>query len=153
MANPVQSIPYFFGNSELFKTYPYLLPCIVCSSFSVLGFCLGCFFLEETLQKHPSIKLTPHDITSSDEGSTTTLLPLPEYVEPRKQLCDILTPNVLMCILAYATWAFIQVIFDEVVAIFAVSPIQVGGLSLTPQELGFILSSLGVIQILGMLTR
>ncbi|KAJ1979064.1 hypothetical protein H4R34_002977 [Dimargaris verticillata] len=52
LASPVENYPFLFGNSELLRTYPYLLPCLVCSCISLFTFIIALIFLEETL---PSI--------------------------------------------------------------------------------------------------
>ncbi|KAJ1815747.1 hypothetical protein LPJ75_002265 [Coemansia sp. RSA 2598] len=48
-ADPVKQYPKWFGNSVLFKEYPYLLPCLVCCSINVFGLIVGLLRLEETL--------------------------------------------------------------------------------------------------------
>ncbi|KAJ1978551.1 hypothetical protein H4R35_001860 [Dimargaris xerosporica] len=63
LAAPVENYPFLFGNSELLCTYPYLLPCLVCSSISIFTFIIALVFLEETLpsiaQKKQSSAATP----------------------------------------------------------------------------------------------
>ncbi|KAJ3069808.1 hypothetical protein HK102_006829, partial [Quaeritorhiza haematococci] len=54
LANPVQQFPSLFGSSTLFRRFPYLLPCLVSSTVSILGFFIGLIFLEETL---PSLRM------------------------------------------------------------------------------------------------
>ncbi|KAJ2706232.1 hypothetical protein FB645_001748 [Coemansia sp. IMI 203386] len=48
-SNPVDKYPQIFGNSVLFKTYPYLLPCLISASFTLICFVIGVFKFEETL--------------------------------------------------------------------------------------------------------
>lgn len=43
LCNPVEKYPWLFGNSERFKEYPYLLPCLVVSSFTAIGAFLSLF--------------------------------------------------------------------------------------------------------------
>jgi MFS family permease len=50
LANPVKAFPSVFGDSKLFKTYPYLLPNLVCCCLFVVGISTGVFFLQETLE-------------------------------------------------------------------------------------------------------
>lgn len=43
LEHPTDKLPALFGNIELFKTYPYLLPCLVGASFTTLGAFLSLF--------------------------------------------------------------------------------------------------------------
>lgn len=134
------------------------------SSFSIFGVVIGFFFLSETRVLHekkgmrgsPSADL----LVEAEAESTVTLLPenqlptVPLNSEQRfaKQnqelpLRKVLTRDVLMSIAAYATWAFINVIYDEVLSLFVVTPVASGGLSMSSTELGLVLSSLGIAQI------
>ncbi|KAJ1890277.1 hypothetical protein LPJ81_005965, partial [Coemansia sp. IMI 209127] len=49
LVDPVKNYPSLFGNSVLFREYPYLLPCLVGASISLFGLVVGYFQLEETL--------------------------------------------------------------------------------------------------------
>jgi MFS family permease len=50
LADPSKTFPSIFGSIELFKKFPYLLPCIISAVFSLIGFIVGCFGFEETLK-------------------------------------------------------------------------------------------------------
>ncbi|KAI9335269.1 major facilitator superfamily domain-containing protein [Obelidium mucronatum] len=54
LSNPVTQLPWLFGDSELFKTYPYLLPCLCSSLVSFSALVVGWFYLEETLGRTPA---------------------------------------------------------------------------------------------------
>ncbi|MCO5593092.1 hypothetical protein L7F22_047098 [Adiantum nelumboides] len=43
LCNPVDKFPWLFGDSIRFKEYPYLLPCLVVSSFTAMGALLSLF--------------------------------------------------------------------------------------------------------------
>jgi hypothetical protein len=146
----------------MFKKYPYLLPCLVSSSFSVFGVIIGFFFLSETRVVHEKsesngMRASPSTdlLLETEAESTTTLLPEAQsnsnqvFKKERVALPmrKVLTRNVLISIAAYATWAFINVIYDEVLSLFVVTPIASGGLSMSSTELGLVLSSLGIAQI------
>ena len=49
LANPAVKFPKLFGNSWLFRTYPFALPNIVAASFFVVGLTVGFLFLKESL--------------------------------------------------------------------------------------------------------
>ncbi|KAH6573462.1 hypothetical protein BASA60_006010 [Batrachochytrium salamandrivorans] len=66
-------------------------------------------------------------------------------------LGQILTPNVLLCIASYAIWSFIQVLFEEISALFVATPIASGGLQFTSFDMGIVLSLVGISQVFGQL--
>jgi hypothetical protein len=158
LAKPAENYPSLFGNIPLFKTYPYLLPCLVGSFFSIFGVCIGFFFLEETLSSRKRLSLDEESKFKPQDTSASLATLFPEIssidikdavrVDTYTRNVSILSADVIRSIIAYASWAFLQVIFDEVFALFAVTPIEHGGLSFTASEVGFILSSLGIAQII-----
>lgn len=50
LSNPAFKYPNVFGQSGLFKTYPFALPSLVGAAFFLLGFSVGTLFLKETLE-------------------------------------------------------------------------------------------------------
>jgi MFS family permease len=56
LADPVGKYPQLFGHITLLREYPYLLPCVVSSLFSLFGLVMGILYLEETLGKRPANK-------------------------------------------------------------------------------------------------
>lgn len=50
LANPVSKYPKVFGNSHLFRKYPFALPNVVASVFFLLGLLVGVLFLKESLE-------------------------------------------------------------------------------------------------------
>ncbi len=50
LANPVENLPQWFGDSIFFKKYPYALPNLVVSGIIVLSLIFAFFFIEETLE-------------------------------------------------------------------------------------------------------
>ncbi|KAJ3017105.1 UNVERIFIED_CONTAM: hypothetical protein HDU68_011859 [Siphonaria sp. JEL0065] len=69
LSNPVTQVPWLVGNSELFKEYPYLLPCLCSAFFSFSVLIFGIFHLEETLTRVPAPLIA--------ESSVSTLTDLP----------------------------------------------------------------------------
>ncbi|KAJ1916715.1 hypothetical protein IWQ60_008013 [Tieghemiomyces parasiticus] len=64
LARPAENFPGLFGHIELFRAYPYMLPCLICSIFGVAAWLSAFFLLEETLH----CKL----LTATDPASSTT---------------------------------------------------------------------------------
>ncbi|KAJ2311814.1 hypothetical protein IWW54_002439 [Coemansia sp. RSA 2705] len=54
LADPANQYPNVFGHIKLFRTFPYLLPCMVGSVTTMLGLVVGLFKLKETLVVEPT---------------------------------------------------------------------------------------------------
>ncbi|KAJ1884271.1 hypothetical protein LPJ81_007121, partial [Coemansia sp. IMI 209127] len=99
LVDPVKNYPWLFGNSVLFREYPYLLPCLFGSAISLFGLIVGFFYLEET----HVVKPTTAPIISV-VSETTPLVSEAQSEEGRNQVnakpesfskWDILTPTVI----------------------------------------------------------
>ncbi|KAI8058396.1 major facilitator superfamily domain-containing protein [Syncephalis plumigaleata] len=51
LSYPADKYPSLFGNIAFLQNYPFFLPCAVCSCFTLVGFLLAFFCLEETLKR------------------------------------------------------------------------------------------------------
>ncbi|KAI8590308.1 major facilitator superfamily domain-containing protein [Geranomyces variabilis] len=159
LADPTHSLGFLFGNSHFFAANPYFLPCAACALFSVFGIFLTLFGYKETLNTAPQ-KPPPVTGTSTEtidaapaahpalihRGSTISIDELPP---PRTSFRALMTSKILLPATAYGIWALIQVIFDETLAIYAVSPRGAAqhGLELTSRVLGLVLAATGVLQV------
>lgn len=72
MKNPAQTekYPSYFGNSELFRIYPYLLPCLLAGSVTLFGGVLSLFLDRNGGQRTGGIHLP----TEKDVETATTVL-------------------------------------------------------------------------------
>ncbi|KAI5479840.1 major facilitator superfamily protein [Pseudohyphozyma bogoriensis] len=68
--NPVRNHPYFFGDSELFTDYPYLLPCLISGSITFTGAILSLFLSADGGPREGGIKLP----TEKDVGRAASTL-------------------------------------------------------------------------------
>lgn len=71
LEHPVEKYPFLFGNVELFKQYPYLLPCLAGASFTTLGAFLSLFIGPDGGPRQGAIKLetSANDADAEDEGA------------------------------------------------------------------------------------
>ncbi|GAA5977557.1 hypothetical protein JCM11641_006863 [Rhodosporidiobolus odoratus] len=77
LEHPVSKYPAYFGESELFATYPYLLPCLVAGSVTLAGGFLSLFLTREGGQRTGAIHLpTEKDV----EVAASTLAKLKDAV-------------------------------------------------------------------------
>ncbi|KAJ2564431.1 hypothetical protein GGH12_001978 [Coemansia sp. RSA 1822] len=142
LADPTNQYPSIFGRCEIFRTYPYLLPCLVGSLTTTFGLIVGLFKLKETLVIEPAIA----DVAARETGVATESTPLVSSAPqqhgkpPAHSMLSLLTPtskyvmatNLLMC-LAIAMG-------DQIYPIFAASAPVDGGLGFSTQDIGISLS-------------
>ena len=168
LVNPVTNYPWLFSNDSIFKTYPYLLPCLVSSLISVVGSMVGFCLLEESapalVKKKKAADRMKKRISNSestlDLEEETPLLSSHLSVNhddvnsndsPPLSFKEALTPKVLSAIGAYASWCLVTIMYEEVYALYIAEPLAKGGLAFTSLEIGTILSLSGIIQVVSQL--
>lgn len=80
LSEPATKYSSIFSSSGLFKTYPYLLPCIISASINLIGVIFGYFYLIETLHISKEKKFSS---LFSREKSTESLNSLVELQETK----------------------------------------------------------------------
>ncbi|KAG1848471.1 major facilitator superfamily domain-containing protein [Suillus subluteus] len=154
LSRPADRFPEIFGQSELLKTYPYLLPCAVpalCASFVcvVMYFCLKesvstraplwemikQWFLQHSYAKRSA--LSSNALISSGEENSEE--------DPSKSLSlsAALTPKVLTIAANSGAVTFFIIAIDKLQPLFYATPIEFGGVSLDPPRIGVILATAG----------
>ncbi|THH18400.1 hypothetical protein EUX98_g8965 [Antrodiella citrinella] len=141
------SIPHD-GVRSIFERNPYLLPNIVTTVLALLICGLAFGVLDETLPAHrlkPPTQITPAS-TSSD------LLPAADDEEPKDDetlsAWHLLTIPVVrsICVSTFIL-GFLAAGFNVGVVLVAYTDVRNGGLSLSPQQIGFALSIMGGLSI------
>ncbi|KAJ2430163.1 hypothetical protein GGF47_000240 [Coemansia sp. RSA 2524] len=143
LADPVSQYPSIFGRCELFRTFPYLLPCLVGSLTTTFGLVVGLFKLKETLVIEPAVPdvvIQETDIATETTHLVSTAPQQHGEPLPAQSMLSLLTPtskfvmatNVLMC-LAIAMG-------DQIYPIFAASAPADGGLGFSTRDIGISLS-------------
>ncbi|KAJ2279552.1 hypothetical protein EV176_001457 [Coemansia sp. RSA 451] len=145
LADPANQYPSIFGRCEIFRTFPYLLPCLVGSLTTAMGLFVGLFKLKETLVI-PPVAAVPE---AQENGAATESTPLVVQQSPEQQqsMLALLTPtcrrvltiNVLMC-LAIS-------MYYHIYSMFAASPPRDGGLGFNTQGIGISLAISGLVVI------
>lgn len=155
LSRPADRFPETFGRSELLKTYPYLLPCVVPAIFASAAWLVTYSRFRESVstrapplrlikgwllqQSDPSFPVPSNNaLISSAEASSNevSLRPLP--------LRASLTPRVLTVTASYVAMAVFYMAFNSILPLFYATPIELGGLSLDPPLIGAILSVSGI---------
>ncbi|KAH9004898.1 major facilitator superfamily domain-containing protein [Lactarius hatsudake] len=136
-SNPASTFPNSnLFHHDLFRTYPYFLPGCITSAVSLIGVILGYVLLEETL---PSKRRG-----LSSHGSIQEV-----YQPPRsapftlKMLVSV--PIIRAISLSGAGLSFTYTAFDVLFVLFCYSPIESGGLALSPTDIGFCLAISGFV--------
>ncbi|KAG2138616.1 major facilitator superfamily domain-containing protein [Suillus bovinus] len=171
LSRPADRFPEIFGRSKLLKIYPYLLPCAIPAIFALVAWLVTYSRFKEVRKifLRPCL-----DNTKYGNESVSTRAPLWELIKgwllrksyakpfppsrnglaisanseivPSKPLplCALLTPKVLTVTASYVTMSLFYAAFNLVLPIFFSTPIELGGLSLDPPQIGAILAISGV---------
>jgi MFS family permease len=152
-SSPAKYYPWLFGNIEIFKRFPYFLPCLVGSVLCLTSCVFGYFFLEETLEskkvrsreESPLLQETGGSSTSNNAeyGSVDSLLETPAK---RSTLASIklISANSWMVVVSYALLIMYVAMFDDLIVFWGATPIQLGGFELKPNELFYFFTFGGV---------
>ncbi|KAJ2830673.1 hypothetical protein IWW50_000119 [Coemansia erecta] len=147
LADPANKYPSLFGHVEIFRTFQFLLPCLVGSLTTAMGLVVGLFKLKETLVVEPAT----HIPEAQEDGTATESTPLisQQHTEQQQRgsVLSLLTPtctrvltiNVLMC-LAIS-------MYYHIYSMFAASPPSDGGLGFSTQGIGISLAISGLVVI------
>ncbi|KZO92825.1 member of major facilitator superfamily multidrug-resistance, DHA1 sub-family [Calocera viscosa TUFC12733] len=152
LSKPAESFPNIFGNVQLFKTFPYALPCIAGAVLTSSGLFVGIFVLKEALKaKHSAQEANEHHHQPHrhDYGSLT---PFPVETEEEPPLEAGITlgemlmiPNIRMVLLSYTLLGLITICIDNIFVLWMYTPLSGGGIGLMPSQIGTVLASVGVI--------
>ncbi|KAG6849264.1 hypothetical protein H0H93_009920 [Arthromyces matolae] len=134
LSHPAERFPSLFGECGFLRTYPYFLPCAFPAFFSVIAWIAVFKFLEETVQSPVNF----YDLLkSSPEGQRASRKPIP--------LRHIINSRTIISIGHYALSALLEMAFRAIQPLFLATPVQFGGLELSPPSIGSILSTGGAV--------
>jgi hypothetical protein len=163
LARPAERFPDLFGDNIFLKKYPYFLPCAIPATFSLIAWLVTFFFLKESLPAPISIsrlfnitlkrsKLTLQNAIGSTNSSVATV-PGQNAVQnldddcPQKPLPlrSLLTPRVLIAAGNYTSVSLVDIALRAIQPVFLSTPINLGGLGLSPSSIGALLSVQGIL--------
>ncbi|KAJ7284430.1 major facilitator superfamily multidrug-resistance, DHA1 sub-family [Mycena rebaudengoi] len=151
LANPAAHWPNSLGKIDFLREYPYFLPCFVAGLLAFLAFVTAFLALKETLpsaiarQKKlahgtESELLLPEDSLSSSAPTATQ----DDEVPP---LRDLFTRPVRVALLNHAFLCFCQMCFDVLNPLVYATPIEMGGLGMSPFQIGRIMGTCGFVNV------
>ncbi|KAI0302856.1 MFS general substrate transporter [Multifurca ochricompacta] len=141
-ARPQDRWPDAFSH-PFWAEYPYFLPCLVVAAFAVLQFVITAVFLEETVDRKSGLQATEADSDGVGEGTGNTPDPSPEDTEQPLPLRSLLTRPVVICIANYAILALLDIAAVALIPLIWSTPIELGGLNLSPASIGLWMSGYG----------
>ncbi|KAF7304092.1 MFS domain-containing protein [Mycena indigotica] len=142
LVNPATKWPNSpLGRIQLLKTYPYFLPCAVAGLIALAAFILAWVGLKETL---------PSALTRQSKGSppTETSPLLPSATDPediRLPVRQLLTRPVVITFVNHGFLTFCEMSYAALLPIVYATPIQHGGLGLSPYAIGLLMGSTGML--------
>jgi len=126
--------------------YPYFLPCLVATAFTCLSFVITALYLEETINLRPSEKLqlarASSDTQDEARDSPDLDMALNESDKPLP-LSSVLTKPVVVTVTNYATVALLNAGAMSYIPLVWSTPVEYGGLDLSPASIGLGLSVYG----------
>ncbi|KAI9028351.1 major facilitator superfamily domain-containing protein, partial [Phycomyces nitens] len=138
LCNPVEQFPSLFGDSEFFKYYPYLLPCIVSALFTLSGWIIGYFYLKES---NPTVLARQYIDQMPNDSKVTNMV-----TKAQGSSLSRITRQSYAAIVCYTLWGFQCMAFEEVIPLFYSTPLSAGGLGMDPQEIAKIFAICGIQQ-------
>ncbi|CAN1346570.1 Probable peptide/nitrate transporter At3g43790 [Linum perenne] len=130
-AQPAEKYPSLFSKNSIFGRFPYFLPCLLISIYS-LGVFIACWWLPETLHMHGRE-------ASAEESSVKG------RVEEMPQKQNLLKNWPLMStIIVYCVFSLQEIAYSEIFSLWAVSDKKFGGLSFSSQAVGEVLAISGL---------
>ncbi|KAJ7183242.1 major facilitator superfamily multidrug-resistance, DHA1 sub-family [Mycena filopes] len=143
LANPADKWPTTLGKIHILKDHPYLLPCAVAATISLIAFGIAFVGLKETL---PSIIKRRHSSSSSPATETDPLLPAStsETQDAPLPIRDLLTRPLLISLVNHGLLTFLHMGNESLLPLFFATPIGLGGLGLKPYNIGLILGTFGL---------
>jgi hypothetical protein len=143
LSNPTVRFPVLFGRNEFLKKYPYFLPCAVPATFTLLAWILALIFLKETHPK-PMTICQFLGLNKIKTCHTETDGKVAE-IEISPPLRSLFTYEVLLSAANYASLSLVEISFRAIYPVFLATPIDLGGLGLSPIVIGKVLSILGIL--------
>ncbi|KAK4379127.1 hypothetical protein RND71_000989 [Anisodus tanguticus] len=137
LAQPAEKYPAIFSMDSIFGRFPYFLPCLCISMFSLVV-AIGSFWLPETLHNHDS-EMPPQDSYKALEAASDTK----EGNESTSKKNLYKNWPLMSSIIIYCVFSLHDMAYSEIFSLWAVSPRKFGGLSFSTADVGEILSISG----------
>lgn len=141
-----------FKDISLFIKFPYLFPCLLFGFYQLFGFVLGYFYLTESptilkereiiAKKQSDYRMEKNLMNNRDDQVKEEINNEPKFKKLSfrmwmKETVSILKDrNVVIASVIYGIIGICYVMFDEIFAIWARSPINLGGIDFSTDDIG-----------------
>ncbi|XP_054816260.1 protein ZINC INDUCED FACILITATOR-LIKE 1-like isoform X2 [Prosopis cineraria] len=136
LAQPVEKYPHIFSKGSFFDKFPYSLPSLIISVFALLVL-VSCIWLPETLHKHNDSNESYQDTEAFGNVNIGKRVQKDENI--------LLNWPLMSSIIVYCVVALHNIAYQEVFSLWAVSPLRLGGLNFTTNDVGNVLSISGLV--------
>ncbi|KAI5988258.1 MFS general substrate transporter [Pisolithus marmoratus] len=140
LAKPHDRWPELFSGS-FWVQYPYFLPCVVSASFAAFSFFITALFLEESQPSKRRRKIPRAEIPPIN-GLVGT--PGDEDASPVPIRTLLKTYSVMIAIANYSILALVNIGFFALAPLFYTTPVEIGGLGLSPFAIGVCMTVFGI---------
>ncbi|EIM90950.1 MFS general substrate transporter [Stereum hirsutum FP-91666 SS1] len=144
LSRPAERFPDTFGHSEFLKKYPYFLACAVPATFSALAWVITFTFLKETVRSPTPIRRLFTSKKSKQELADEASAPPVDEADKPYPIHALLVPRVLIASANYASLSLMDIAYRAVQPLFFSTPIEMGGLGLSPPVIGYLLAFFGL---------
>ncbi|KAI5117843.1 hypothetical protein M0805_008115 [Coniferiporia weirii] len=139
--DPIKNFPNTFGTMQIFRDHRYLLPCAASAFLSVLSIIGGLLFLKESLPS--KVRLNPSLPSPISVSARYSEKSAPKEEETSVKFI-LSSRNIRSVFRNYFLLSILGTSFDVVFILLAYTPVRLGGLSRTPDEIGYALAFSGV---------
>ncbi|KAH7337117.1 major facilitator superfamily domain-containing protein [Rhizoctonia solani] len=162
LSHPAERYPSIFG-FELFRQYPYLLPCLAGSAFPTIGIIAGILFLDESLPKGPEsaerrplLTSKPRSYScsySTPSGRSNSPSPSPDACAPAIDGVKARVPSardimhisyIRKILVSYGFMAYVTMAINSLMVLWLYTPVKAGGIGFTSAEIGATLALSGL---------
>ncbi|KAH9027876.1 MFS general substrate transporter [Lactarius pseudohatsudake] len=148
LSRPQDRWPDTFSH-PFWADYPYFLPCLVAAAFTCFSSIITALYLEETMNSRPSEKPLCMDANGNSDthqgevGDSSGPDMSPKEPEKPLPLRSVLTKPVVVTIINHAMFALLNMVAVTYIPLVWSTPVEFGGLNLSPASIGMWLSLYG----------
>ncbi|CAD6254947.1 unnamed protein product [Miscanthus lutarioriparius] len=143
LALPAEKFPNVFSPDSFFGRFPYFLPCLCTSLFATVVL-VSCIWMRETLHKHKVHQNENKNVEALEAHQS-------DYKEKDEQISSLDDKKSLFknwpfmsSLITYCVFSFHDMAYSEVFSLWTESDKKYGGLSLSYEAVGQVLSITGV---------
>ncbi|KIK98033.1 hypothetical protein PAXRUDRAFT_824358 [Paxillus rubicundulus Ve08.2h10] len=153
LSRPQDHFPRLFAGN-FWGDYPYFLPCLVVAMLTTLTFMMVLFFLNETIpgtllyKPRPAVVDGEATLSGGQYGAINKVysgIPESQAIDGPVPLKSLFVPNILLPIACFGSLAILEMSLLGLQPLFYSTPIEHGGLGLSPVIIGFWMSCYGVV--------